>query len=237
MPLARISVRMEIVGSPAPRKAALIRNSRMTVTLPPSITRVKRLPIAITSCDAPIAASRRGAASAPDHADDDGQPDAERDRLDGGPRRAVRILLADAARDDRGGAHRQAHRERIDDDQHRFGQHDRGDRVGAQLRHPEDVGDREHRLHHHLEHHRDGEQQDRPPQRQRREVVARAAQRFADERARSRRGCGAAISGRCGGGGGVGAGSSAGPLYLTTNDRPPGRQARRKSFRSPDPSP
>ena len=73
----------------------------MTVTLPPSITRVKRLPIAITSGDAPIAASRRGAGQRADHADDDGQADPERDRLDGGPRRAVRILLADAARDDR----------------------------------------------------------------------------------------------------------------------------------------
>ena len=49
MPLASHSVRIAIAGSPAPRKAALIMNSRITVTLPPSMMRGKRPPIAITS--------------------------------------------------------------------------------------------------------------------------------------------------------------------------------------------
>ena len=65
MPLASHSVRIAIAGSPAPRKAALIMNSKITVTLPPSMTRGKRPPIAITSGDAPIAASRRCPANAP----------------------------------------------------------------------------------------------------------------------------------------------------------------------------
>ena len=46
MPLARNSVRIATAGSPAPRNTALIRNSRMTVTLPPSMMRVKRPPAA-----------------------------------------------------------------------------------------------------------------------------------------------------------------------------------------------
>lgn len=39
MAFASQSVRIVIAASPAPRKAALIRNSRITVTLPPSMTR------------------------------------------------------------------------------------------------------------------------------------------------------------------------------------------------------
>src|SRR5256885_478472 len=65
MPFASQSVRIAMVASPAPRKLALIRNSRMTVTLPPSITRVKRAPTATTAGEPPIAASSRGAKRAP----------------------------------------------------------------------------------------------------------------------------------------------------------------------------
>ena len=39
MPLASQSVRMVIAASPAPRKAALIRNSSTMVMQPPSMTR------------------------------------------------------------------------------------------------------------------------------------------------------------------------------------------------------
>src|SRR6266571_8578690 len=48
------------------------------------------------------------------------------------------------------------------------------DGVRAQMRDPEHVHDREHRLHHHLEHHRHSEQDDGTADRPRRVVVMRA---------------------------------------------------------------
>ena len=59
------STRIATAASPAPRNAALIRNSSTIVALPPSITRVKVLPVAMTSGDAPISASSAGAYQAP----------------------------------------------------------------------------------------------------------------------------------------------------------------------------
>ena len=59
------STRMAIAASPAPRKTALIRNSSMTVTFPPSITRVNVLPDWISSGDAPIKRSSPDAFEAP----------------------------------------------------------------------------------------------------------------------------------------------------------------------------
>jgi hypothetical protein len=63
--LASHRTRIAIAASPAPRKTALIRKSMTIVALPPSITRAKPLPTAITSADAPMSASRRGANTAP----------------------------------------------------------------------------------------------------------------------------------------------------------------------------
>ncbi len=86
---------------------------------------------------------------------------AEHDHLHGRLRRAIGILLADAARHHRRRANRERHRHRVDDRQHRLGEPDRRHRVGAQLRDEEDVDDGEERLHAHLHHHGDGEDDER----------------------------------------------------------------------------
>jgi hypothetical protein len=65
MPLASHSVRIATTGSPAPRKIALATNSRMMLASPPSITRVKFVPTAITSASAPMSARSRGANTTP----------------------------------------------------------------------------------------------------------------------------------------------------------------------------
>jgi hypothetical protein len=51
--LASHSDRIASAGSPAPRKTALIRNSSMTVTLPPSMIAVNRRPCVAISGVAP----------------------------------------------------------------------------------------------------------------------------------------------------------------------------------------
>ena len=51
--LAKISVRMAIAASPAPRNTALMRNSRNTLAFPPSITWVKPVPVRMTDSEAP----------------------------------------------------------------------------------------------------------------------------------------------------------------------------------------
>ena len=158
--LASHSTRIAIAASPAPRKTALIRNSIRMTPLPPSTIAVYD-ECARTSGDAPISASSGRANQKPSDAERDRDEQAERDRLHRRARRAVGILLADAPRDRRRRAHAEAHGDRVDDGQHRLGQADGGDGVGAEARDPEDVDDGEDRLQHHLEHHRDGEQQDR----------------------------------------------------------------------------
>ena len=74
------------------------------------------------------------------------------------------------------------------------------------------------------------------PQRQRREVVARAAQRFADE-APEAVAAGRGDLGRYGGGGGLGRGHRRGSFTSTTNGRPPNRQAPTKKLRRRTPLP
>ena len=61
MAFASHNTRIAIAASPAPRKIALMRNSKRTVALPPSSMRVYPEPIAVTAGDAPMTASRRGA--------------------------------------------------------------------------------------------------------------------------------------------------------------------------------
>src|SRR4051794_22961959 len=168
MLFASHSVRIAIAASPAPRRAALIRKSNSTVTLPPSITRVNVPPVATTPGEAPMRTSNRGPSVAPRAPTITASPTPSTiactaalaaPRGSPPPRRAARpprALLAGASRDHRRDAHRQPHGERVDDHQHRFGQADRSDGVGAELRHPEDVHHREHRLHDHLDDHRDG---------------------------------------------------------------------------------
>ena len=184
----RNSTRMAIAASPAPRKTALIRNSSMTVTLPPSITRVNALPDCTTSGDAPIRPQQGGRVRRRQDGNQRGDDDAQEDRLRGRARRAVRVLLADAPRDERHRADRQPHRDRVDDRQHRLGQADRRDRIGAEVRHPEHVGDGEDRLHRHLDHHRHREHDHRPPDRRGRVVdwPARGTRRGASPRRRRR---------------------------------------------------
>ena len=117
--------------------------------------------------------------------------DAEDDRLRCGARRAFGILLADASRHERHRADRQPHRERVDHRQHRLGEPDGRDRIGAEVRDPEDVGDGEDRLHRHLHHHRHGEHDHRAPDRRGRVVDRRPADRVAE------RGPDAVVCGRC----------------------------------------
>jgi hypothetical protein len=95
---------------------------------------------------------------------------AEHDRLPRGQRCSFAVVLAGAARDQCGGADRQAHRRGIDQCHHRLGQPDRGDRIGAETGDPEDVGHGEDGLHRHLDDHRYGEQDHRAPDRGRRVV-------------------------------------------------------------------
>ena len=180
------STRIAIAASPAPRKTALMRNSSTTVTLPPSMTRVNCSPDWITSGDAPISRSRPGAFGAASRRNERRNDDAEEDRLHGGTRRAIRVVLADAARHERRRADRQAHRDRVDHRQHRLGQPDRRDRVGAKVRHPEDVRDGEDRLHRHLDHHGHGEHDHGATDGRGRVVERRTADRVPERRPHAR---------------------------------------------------
>ena len=54
MLFANQSTRIAIAASPAPRKIELMRNSRSTVPLMPSMTRAKPEPVRITSSLAPM---------------------------------------------------------------------------------------------------------------------------------------------------------------------------------------
>ena len=58
MTLPSHSTRIAMAASPAPRNTALMRNSSTTVMLPPSIIRVKPLPLATTRGEAPIILSK-----------------------------------------------------------------------------------------------------------------------------------------------------------------------------------
>src|SRR5438093_1264021 len=91
----------------------------------------------------------------------------------------LRVLLADAPRDGRRGADRHADRDRVDEREHRLRDPHGRDGVRAELRHPEDVRDREDGLHDHLRDHGDREQDDRPPDRALGVVAVRAADGFA----------------------------------------------------------
>ena len=71
--------------------------------------------------------------------------------------------------------------DRIQDGEDRLGEPDHRNGVGAEARHPEDVDDREHRLHRHLEHHRDREQEHRSAHAALRVVVLLARQGFAHD--------------------------------------------------------
>ena len=113
-------------------------------------------------------------------AEENGATDAERDRLDRRPRRRFAVLLADAPRHDRGGPDAQAHRQGVDEREHRLGEPDGGDRVRAEPPDEEDVGDGEDALHRHLQHHGNGQQQDGAPDRAFGVVLLGPANRLAD---------------------------------------------------------
>ena len=174
------STRMAIAASPAPRKTALIRNSRTTVTLPPSITRVNALPDAIDLGRRAHQAQQIRRARRREERDERRHDDAEQDRLRRGARRALGVVLADAPRHERHRADRQPHRDRVDHRQHRLGQPDGRHRIGAEVRHPEDVRDGEDRLHRHLDHHRHGEHDHRAPDGRGRVVERNSADRVAE---------------------------------------------------------
>jgi hypothetical protein len=79
-------------------------------------------------------------------------------------------------------AHGQAHGHRVDNRQEGLRQADGRHRIGPELRHPEDISHREHRLHHHFEHHGYGKKQDCSTKRHHRQVTSRAGQGFANQR-------------------------------------------------------
>ena len=131
MALAIHSTRIATAASPAPRNTALIRNSiRMTPLKPRTIAANDEC--ARTSGGAPISASSGPREPEAGEAERHRDENAERNRLNRRDRGAVRIALADAARDGRRRAHAQADRHRVDDRQHRLGEADGRDRVGAE---------------------------------------------------------------------------------------------------------
>ncbi len=89
--------------------------------------------------------------------------DADDERLRGGARSALRVVLARAARDHRRRADAEPDGERVDERQHRLGEPDGGDGVRAEPRDEEHVNHGEDALHHHLKHHRNREQHDGAP--------------------------------------------------------------------------
>ena len=130
------SVRIAITASPAPRKIALIRKIMNTVTLPPSMMRVKSEPSATIV--------RRGAHQpenvrrepAEHHAEASRQRHAQHHDLPRRVRGALRIFFADAARDDGGGGERDADGDRVDQRHHGFGDADDRDGVAARAATP-----------------------------------------------------------------------------------------------------
>ena len=175
--LPRISTRMATAASPAPRKTAFCRNSRSTVALPASISRVNPLPVATTlsvRAHDPQERRRKGGRQQRDRG---GNHEAEHDRLPGGAGGALVVVLAGAARHQRGRADRQPHRRGVDHRHHRLGQADGRHRVGAEMRDPEHVGHREDRLHGHFHDHRHREHDHRLPDRSGRVVDASPAER------------------------------------------------------------
>jgi hypothetical protein len=81
------------------------------------------------------------------------------DRLHRRHRRLVALSFADTARHYRSHRHREAHADRIEQEQHRLGQADRRHRGRTQLADEVNIHDRERRLEHELQHHRHGEQE------------------------------------------------------------------------------
>ena len=144
MTLASQSTRIAIAASPAPRKIALIRNSSDDGDAAAEHDRGVAAPVAI---DRRRRAHEREQLRREQRARRRRPPrdttSAERDRLHGGARGALRVLLADAARHRGRRADAEPHGEGVDQRQHRLGEPDRRDGVGAEARHPEDVGDRE----------------------------------------------------------------------------------------------
>ncbi len=163
MALASHSTRIATAASPAPRKMALMRNSITTDTLPPSITRVKLLPLRTTSGSAPISPSSCGAKTTPTTPSASETPSPSRSVCAAvcaapsgscSPVRRATIAIAPMPRPDG---------ERVDEHHHRLGQADRGDGLLGPLADvPDDVDvpDDEDALHQHLQDHRDGEQED-----------------------------------------------------------------------------
>ena len=65
IPFESQSARIAAWASPAPRRIALFRNSRMIVAIPAYMIRAWVVPTAIVSASAPIRASKRGAKTTP----------------------------------------------------------------------------------------------------------------------------------------------------------------------------
>ena len=110
----------------------------------------------------------------------DGQRDeqAEEDGLHAGNGRIVGVLLADAARDHRGGRHGKADADGKDQRQQGLGEPDRGHGIGPEAADPENVDDGEKRFEHHLQDHGNGQQKDGAVEVACGVVLVRAAERF-----------------------------------------------------------
>ncbi len=181
--LAIHRTRIAMAASPVPRKTELMMNSSVTPPLAPSITRANRRAgrhHAFVGAHHPEQIRREQDAG---DADDRADREAHDDRLHGSPGRAVGVAFADAPRDGRRRADREADGDRVDDRHQRFGDADGGDRVGeAETADEEDVRHGEHRLHQHLEHHRDRQQEHRAADGHPGEVGGRSANGFAERR-------------------------------------------------------
>ena len=114
--------------------------------------------------------------------DDAGEREGQRDQQrqhDGLYRRKRGLLapsFADTAGNDGGDGHRQAHGNRVEQEEVGLGQPDGGDRRSAQLRNEENDDDRKGRFEHQLHQHRHRQQEDRAFQRNARVVGIGAAQ-------------------------------------------------------------
>jgi hypothetical protein len=111
-----------------------------------------------------------------------GHDHTEHDRLARRARSALGVLFAHAPSHERRRADGESHRRRIDHRQHRLGESDRGDGVGAEMSDPEDVDDGEDRLHGHLHDHGNGEHDDRSPHGCGGVIDGGAADRFPERR-------------------------------------------------------
>jgi len=101
--------------------------------------------------------------------------------LDCGHGGAFGILFADAAGDGSGGRHTESEGDAEDQHQHRFGESDGSQRVGAEASDPQRVDHAEGGLHRHFEQGGDGQERDSAAEARFGEILTGAGERFAHQ--------------------------------------------------------